>query len=73
MTLRRFTIAAALLAALGAWQFAGSAEHGAPALDPIRVERAVEGGNREEAFSRHRDGRSSHWRHVVVGNTASLR
>ena len=73
MTLRRITIAATLLAALGVWQFAGSADHHAPAIDPVRVETAVEGGTREAAVSRHRDGRSAHWRHVVVGNTTSLR
>jgi cytochrome oxidase assembly protein ShyY1 len=73
MTLRRITIAATLLAALGVWQLAGSEDHHCPAIDPIRVETAVEGGTREDAFSRHHSGRSTHWRHVVVGNTTSLR
>lgn len=73
MTLRRISIAATLLAVLGVWQFAGSEDHRAPAIDPIRVEAAIDGGTRDDAVSRHRDGRSAHWRHVVVGNTTSLR
>jgi hypothetical protein len=73
MTLRRITIAAMLLAALAVWQVAGSTDHHCPARDPVRVETAVEGGTRDDAVSRHRDGRSAHWRHVVVGNTTSLR
>jgi hypothetical protein len=73
MTLRRIGLAATLLAALGVWQFAGSDDHRASAIDPVRVEVAIDGGTRDDAVSRHRDGRSNHWRHVVVGNTTSLR
>lgn len=73
MTPRRITIAAALLAVLGAWGFALSGDEPACGIDPVRVEAAVEGGTRDEALSRFRDGRSTHWRHVAVGNATSLR
>jgi hypothetical protein len=71
MTLRRLTIAMAVVCGLCVWGFAHS---GNSSADPVQAGDGVgEGGNHDEAESHWRSGQSRHWRHVAIGNYSSNR
>jgi hypothetical protein len=70
MTLRRTFVGLAVVLALSVWAWARPAETPAPAQTaepPLAAQPTAEGGNYDEAVHHYRDGRSRHWRQVMVG------
>jgi hypothetical protein len=73
MTLRRLTVALALVCGLCVWAFARTADGPNSCAEPIRVENGDGSGNHDEAEARYRHSQSNHWRHVAVGNNSYCR
>lgn len=72
MSLRRMTMAVALVCGLCVWGFAHSDAEPvrAQGADPVADE-DEDGDTRDEAAARYRANQSRHWRHVAIGSSTA--
>lgn len=74
MSLRRVSMAGAVVCGLCVWGFAGPDDEPARARGAAPVQAEVkddEGDNRDEAAARYRANQSGHWRHVAAGSSTN--
>lgn len=74
MSLRRLTMAVAMVCGLCVWGFANSGDEPARArtADPVTDEAEDdECDTRDEAAARYRANQSNHWRYVAVGSSTN--
>ena len=72
MSLRRMSMAGAVVCGLCVWGFAGPDDESARARGAASVHAEAEGDegdNRDEAAARYRANQSRHWRHMAVGSS----